>query len=143
MEILGNNLYKFFSRVDPTGKYADITYASTNYEVWKVSEELFKNMCDMPEENFIRLAGEDAWWRQCDGSVFGVPDTKFKVNGKYIIGWDTPICASKIGYKYENLTDYLCNCLGVSSAKNICTCCVNLAKYNNMTMVELFEKYGE
>lgn len=29
MEILGNNLYKFFSRIDPVGKYADITQAQT------------------------------------------------------------------------------------------------------------------
>lgn len=36
----------------------------------------------MSEDEFVKLAGEDAWWRQCDGSVLGVPDTKFIISGE-------------------------------------------------------------
>ena len=95
----------------------------------------------MSEEEFIKLAGEDAWWRQSYGSNLGSPDVKFEVNGKYLVGWGSPIYDSKIGYAYEDLSEYLCGCIGVSQPRNVCACATDLAKYNNMTMGELFEKY--
>ena len=52
---------------------------------------------------------------------------------------DNPI--SNKGNRYESLSDYLCNCVGVSEPKNVCACAMDLAKYNDMTMAELFEKY--
>ena len=82
IEILGGNLKKFFDIVDNPPKDADITYAGERYEVWKISDELHKKMCDMSEEKFVEMAGEDAWWRSSTGSVLGVPDTEFNVNGE-------------------------------------------------------------
>ena len=140
-EILGDNLKKFFDAVDNPPNDADITYAGNRYEVWEVSDELFKKMCDMSEEEFVELAGEGTWWRQSYGSNLGSPDAEFKVNGKYLTGWDSPIYDSKIGNKYENLSEYLCDCIGVSQPRNVCACAIDLAKYNDMTMGELFEKY--
>ena len=84
VEILGNNLKQFFDTIDNPPKDAEITYAGERYEVWEISDELYKRMCDMSEEEFIKLAGEDAY---------------------------------------------------------VCTCAIDLAKYNDMTMGELFEKY--
>ena len=81
-----------------------------------------------------------AWWRSCEGSVLGTPDTRFIVNQHYLIGWDRLHCERK---KYTNLTEYLCDCVGASTGKNVCACAMDLAKYNDMTMAELFEKYGE
>ena len=82
IEILGGNLKKFFDIVDNPPNDAEITYAGDRYEVWEISDELHKRMCDMSEEEFIELAGEDAWWRSSEGSVLGVPDTKFTINGE-------------------------------------------------------------
>lgn len=138
MEILGNNLKKFFDAIDSECNNADITYAGNRYEVWKVSDTLFKRMCSMSEDEFVELAGEEAWWRSAEGSNLGIPDTKFKVNGKMLIGWNWQ---DKKRRKYENLFDYLCECVGASTEKNVCACSVDLAKYNHMTMAELFEKY--
>lgn len=140
-EILGKNLKKFFDAVDSECNNADITYASDRYEVWKVSDELFGKICNMSEEEFLELAGEDAWWRQSYGSNLGYPDAEFEINGKYLTGWDSSIYSSRIGQKYENLSEYLCECIGVSQPRNVCACAVDLAKYNDMTMGELFEKY--
>ena len=140
-EILGKNLKKFFDTIDNPPNDAEITYAGDKYEVWKVSDELFEKMCNMTEEKFIGIAGEDAWCRQSYGSNLGYPDAEFEVNGKNLTGWDSPIYDSKIGNKYENLSDYLCNCVGVSQPKNVCACAMDLAKYNDMSMAELFEKY--
>ena len=141
IEILGNNLKQFFDIVDNPPNDAEITYAGGRYEVWKVSDELFAKMCDMLEEEFVGIAGEDAWWRSSTGSVIGTPDTEFDVNGNNLVAWDSPIYESKKDNKYENLSDYLCNCIGVSQPRNVCACAVDLAKYNDMTMGKLFEKY--
>ena len=141
VEILGNNLKQFFDIVDNPPNDAEITYAGERYEVWEVSDELYKKMCDMSEEEFVEIAGEDAWWRSSTGSVLGVPDTEFDVNGNDLVAWDSPIYESKKGNRYESLSDYLCNCVGISQPKNVCACAMDLAKYNDMSMAELFEKY--
>lgn len=141
IEILGNNLKQFFDIVDNPPKDAEITYAGERYEVWKVSDELYKRICDMSEEKFVELAGENAWWRSSEGSNLGYPDAEFEVNSENLTGWDSPIYSSKIGNRYENLSDYLCNCIGASQPRNVCACTMDLAKYNDMTMGELFEKY--
>ena len=141
IEILEKNLNQFFDTIDNPPKDADITYAGNKYEVWEVSDELFQNICDMSEEEFVELAGEDAWWRSSDGSILGSPDVEFEIRGKIMFGWDSPIYDSKIGYAYEDLSEYLCDCIGVSQPRNVCACAMDLAKYNNMSMGELFKKY--
>lgn len=140
-EVLGKNLKKFFDIVDNPPNDAEITYAGNKYEVWEISDELYKRICDMPEEEFVEIAGEDAWWRSSEGSNLGCPDAEFEVNSENLTGWDSPIYSSKIGHRYENLSDYLCSCVGVSQPRNVCACAMDLAKYNDMTMGELFEKY--
>lgn len=141
IEILGNNLKKFFDIIDNPPNDAEITYSGNKYEVWEVSEQLFQRMYNISEEEFVELAGEDAWWKSSTGNILGVPDTEFDVKGNDLVAWDSLIYESKKGNKYENLSDYLCNCIGVSQPKNVCACAMDLAKYNNMTMAELFEKY--
>lgn len=95
-EILGNNLKLFFDLMDKNCDLADITYAGNRYEVWEVSDELFIKMCDMTEEQFVELAGEDAWWRSSDGSNLWAEDViELEVNGKEMICWDSPIYDSK------------------------------------------------
>lgn len=127
VEILGSNLKKFFDVIDNPPNEADITYAGNRYEVWEVSDDLFEKMCNMSEEEFVEIAGEDAWWRQSYGSNLGYPEETTIVNGDEI--------------EYENLSEYLCECIGVSQPRNVCACAMDLAKYNDMTMGELFEEY--
>ena len=141
VEILGKNLKQFFDIIDNPPNDAEITYAGDRYEVWEVSDDLFIKMCNMSEEEFVEMAGEDVWWRSSIGSVLGAPDTEFNVNGNDLVAWDSPIYESKKCNKYESLSDYLCNCIGVSLTRNVCACAMDLAKYNDMTMSELFEKY--
>lgn len=45
--------------------------------------------------------------------------------------------------RYESLLEYLCENIGASQPRNVCALAVDLAKYNNMTMGELFTKYEE
>lgn len=146
-EILGHNLKQFFDTIDPKCKHADVTYAGSKYEVWEVFDELFLQMCDMTEEKFIELAGEDAWWRSSEGSVLGYPDETTIVNGSELVCWGKERIFPSSDYippemkKYKRLIEYLHDCVGVSQPRNVCACAMDLAKYNDMTMGELFKKY--
>ena len=157
-EILGENLKKFFDNVDKDSKHADITYAGNKYEVWQVSDELFEQMCKMSEEDFYKLAGWRAWWRQSDGSNLGVPYITYFIKGKTIKAWecrdrsdwcygcqcdDEESCVECMDYsrEFSSLLEYLCDEVGASVEKNVCACAMDLAKYNDMTMGELFTKY--
>lgn len=141
-EILGDNLKQFFDVVDKSCDNAEITYAGNDYEIWQVSDSLFEKMCNIEEDEFYRIAGEDAWWRYSDGSnlktVSNVAD--FIVNGKLMLGFDSRI-SEKAGSSYKNLTEYLCECVGASLPKNVCACAVDIAKFNGITMGELFDVY--
>lgn len=163
-EILGNNLEQFFNS-EINGKR---TYKGNRYEVWEVSNEVFNTMCDMSEEKFVELASEDAWWRSTEGSNQGVPNNKYIINGEEIIAWDGyRRCDYYIDYcmdcedriegmckasnediesccgerRYNTLSDYFCDEIGASQPKNVCALAVDLAKYNGITMGELFTKY--
>ena len=141
-EILGNNLEQFFNNAINGNR----TYKGNRYEVWEVSNEVFNTMCNMTEEKFVELAGEDAWWRSAEGSNLGIPDTKVYINGHEMIGWaDEPWEDEDEEDEFEiyasNLSNYLCDVVGASQPKNVCALAVDLAKYNNMTMAELFTKY--
>lgn len=141
-EILGNHLEQFFnSEID--GKR---TYKGNRYEVWEVSNEVFNAMCDMSEEKFVELAGEDAWWRSAERSNQGIPDTKVCINGNELLGWaGEPWEDEDEDDEFEIyascLTNYLCDVIGASQPRNVCALAVDLAKYNNMTMGDLFAKY--
>lgn len=141
-EILGNNLERFFNnKID-----GNRTYKGNRYEVWEVSNEVFDAMCDMPEERFIELAGEDAWRRSAEGSNLGTPDTKVYINGHEMLGWagepwDDEDEDDEFEIYASNLSNYLCDVVGASQPRNVCALAVDLAKYNGVTMGELFTKY--
>lgn len=146
-EILGYNLKNFFDNIDPYSKDVDITYANDRFEVWNVSDDLYNVMCDMTEEEFVHLAGDESWWRSSSGCVLAnrtVGD--FTIHNHSMIGWrnkpwQDDFADNKNPKEYENLTDYLCNHIGVSTESNICSCAVDLARYNHMTMAELFKNF--
>ena len=145
-EILGNNLEQFFNNNflnnDTTRR---LTYKGNRCEVWEVSNTVFDVMCDMTEEEFICSAGEDAWWRSADGCNLGSPDTTVHINGCKLIGWaGEPWEDEEEDDEFEiysnSLSDYLADVIGASQPRNVCAIAVDLAKYNNMTMAELFAK---
>ena len=141
-EILGNNLKHFFN----TEINGELTYKGNRYEVWEVSDETFNIMCEMTEEKFVELASEDAWWRSAEGSNQGVPDTTAYINGHEMLAWaGEPWEDEDEDDEFEIyascLTNYLCDVMGASQPKNVCALAVDLAKYNGMTMGELFTKY--
>lgn len=149
-EILGNNLKIFFDKVDPSYKNAEITYANDRYEVWNISGELFERMCNMTEEEFAKLSERDnAWWRSADGSNLSLHEKgEFTVNNKIMVGWKNKSWQDNDKEydnctKYTDLSEYLCEHIGVSLPRNVVACAMDLAKYNNMSMAELFQIYED
>lgn len=147
-EVLGNNLEKFFRRIEYPcdGGMFERTYKGIDYEVWAMTDNIFDIICDYSEDEFVKLAGEDAWWRSSTGSVLGKPTSRAIVNGKYLICWDDNYYfpdeyEEESCKKYNSLTEYLCNRVGVSLPKNIVACAMDLAKYNNMSLGDLFTEY--
>lgn len=164
-EILAEDLQEFFDNTKLDGKQ---TYKGENYEVWEVSDEVFKLMCDLNEEDFEKLCS-GGMWRSAIGSNMGIPDVEYKIKDKTILVWDgnsrsdyeaeckecsdrkSGVCDGTeddfnecFGVReYSGLLEYLCNELGASQLRNVCALAVDLAKYNNMTMGELFTKYEE
>ena len=142
-EILGNNLKQFFSHMDKYEVESRLTYKGERYEVWEVDDDLFPEMRDMSEEKFLELAGEDSWWRSSPGSNIGTPDAKAYVNGCEMLCWnlDDEDVGDKLEIYSSNLSDYLCNVVGASLPRNVCSVAMDLSKHNGMTMSELFTKY--
>lgn len=143
-EILGNNLKLFFDLIDKNHNQTEITYDGNNYEVWKISEDLYKKLCDMKEEQFTELVGEGGWWRSSDGSIFLKPYEKNYVHGHNLISWSKGFFNCEESHKpkkYECLSEYLYECVNVYCPENVCAYAVDLAKANGMTMGELFSMY--
>lgn len=141
VEIYAGNMSQFFENSGFSGK---CTYKSTDRngverEIWEISNEVLEAMSEMMEEEFLAIAGDDAWWRYAKGSNMGIPFESFTINGKKVRGWDAK---KNMGYKsrrtYESLLDYFCNNIGASQPRNVCALAVDLAKYNGMTMGQLF-----
>ncbi len=161
-EILAESLQPFF---DNSGLEGKCTYQGGLYEVWEISDEVFDKMCDMKEDEFLELC-PDGMWRSSEGSIFGIPCVEYEINGQKIFAWDYNreryiedckdcIVREKYGCKqteedynecfgdrkYKTLLEYFCEEIGASVARNVCALSMDLAKYNKMTMGELFKKY--
>lgn len=141
-EILAENLQKFFDNTSFEGK---CTYKGKEYEVWEVSDEVFESMCNMNDEEFEKLC-PDGMWRSAEGSNMEKPDITVHINGNEMLGWaGDPWEEDEEDDEFEiyasSLTNYLCDVIGASQPRNVCALAVDLAKYNNMTIGELFTKY--
>lgn len=144
-EILGNNLKQFFFVLDYPKEYGAIcTYKSNRYEVWLMDDEIFDMIADMSEEKFMKIAGEDAWWRSSNGSVlYSLDKGEVTINNQKMIGWIRKPWDEEISknINYQSLLEYLCEFIGASMPHNVVACVMDLAKFNHLTIGELFKKY--
>lgn len=141
-EILAENLQEFF---DNSNLQGECTYQGEKYEVWEVSDKTFEIMCNMEEDEFVRLC-PDGMWRSAEGSNMGSPDTIIHVGENEMLGWSAPWDEDKEDDEepeiyVSSLTKYFCYYMGISQPRNVCALAVDLAKYNHMTLGELFNKY--
>lgn len=134
------------------------------YEVWEMLSPDFDRLCNIPDEEWKDNWG---WWRHANGSNMHTPNMVYEINNFKIIAWDglvrdqwkhdncvycedrlSGVCKATIEdanfcvgpRQYKNLFTYFCDEIGVSAPRNVCALAVDLAKYNNMTMAELFDR---
>lgn len=167
VEILGDRMHKVFrecginykktysKRCNPKKEY------DPHYEVYEISPSDMKKL----EEIFEMPFG--SWWRYAKGCNLGTPFDFFTINGKELIAWggsrredlrdwwdkesDDEKAAynysfsayekDTMPYKYETLTEYMCDEIGASTETNVCALAVDLARANGLTMAKLFEIY--
>ena len=167
VEILGNKMHKVFKeygieytrtyskKCDPKKDY------DPHYEVYEISQGDMKRL----EEVFEMPHG--SWWRYARGCNLGTPFDFFTINGKELIAWGGPrrddlrdwwdkesdeekaaynysfnaYEKDTMPYKYETLTEYMCDEIGASTETNVCALAVGLARANGLTMAQLFELY--
>lgn len=97
---------------------------------------------------------DNEFWNSAESSNMDKPTIEFTINGKKIKAWDGASlgfdedyyaeCEDNHDYNtrdYCDLLDYMCDELGASQPRNVVALAVDLAKYNNMTMAELFTTY--
>lgn len=163
-EILGKNLQCFFDNKQLEGRK---TYAGKEFEVWEIPNETYEIMCGMTDDEWYNLYPTSEW-AFAKGSNMGTPNVDYIINGQHIIAWDgeTRInwrndeCEDCSDYlegrcnaneedvlaccrerKYNSITQYLEDEISVGLLRNVCALATDLAKYNNMTLGELFTKF--
>lgn len=144
-------------------KYEKIGEDIFTTEIWEVPDNIFSWMECFDADRFEEICPK-GWWRNAEGCVLGYPDREYEINGHKIFAYDGrrredwkedceqyckvsdcnrtyedwEQCYLGKERKYSSLLEYLCSEIGVSVERNICAICIDLAKYNNMTMGELF-----
>ena len=171
-EIIGENMGNIFIAlgINPKETCSDSIGHWPNFKVWELNDAEFDSLCGVTDEQFERWSEEGAWWRYAEGSNQGIPAHEFTINGEKIIAWydddrdqdiiedfwydvangsETDADGNLEKYiecwhptDYENLLEYFCEELGASTERNVCALAMDLAKYNHMTVAELFRKYG-
>lgn len=140
-------------------------------EVWEIDENNREKLCDVTDEQWDSINCEDSWWRGSDGCNIGTVDCEMTINGQKIQAWHDewriddlrdeydsldPYEQSEyegnggvqayidenVNNCYDNLLNYFCEEFGISTSRNVCAIAVELARHNEITMAELFRKYG-
>ena len=123
------------------------TYKGNDYSVCEVTDEEFEAICN--DNDNIEGTWSNCAIRYSEGSNQGKPNDVLKINHKDIKCWFNPIIdcneleKDEEIYKpeYVSLLEYLCNGMGCCLPRNVCDLAVDLAKYNNMKLSELFKEY--
>lgn len=103
-----------------------------HYEIWEIEKN-----------DLHKLEDTNEWkpgygnWAFAKKSNMGTPFDFFTVNGQFMIGW-----ATKDGKdKYDKLTDYFNDGLGINQLNDVCACASELAHTNGMLMSKLFKTF--
>ncbi|HDR3897007.1 MULTISPECIES: hypothetical protein [Bacillus] len=129
------------------GVNATRTYGNeeTPYQVYELTDKEFEKLsvlCMNEDDNDEHW--QNGGWRWCTGSNQPIPTDKATVKHKELVCWVEPIEVGEESYKNDwhvNLLEYLDIEMGCTAFTNVCAVAKDLAKYNNMTMAELFKKY--
>ena len=103
---------------------AKCTYKSEqlpfHVEVWEVSADDFKTLCDYPDEKWKDVWG---WWRQGHCVYHGNIYNDYIVNGKMMYGYEPAECEDYEQQPYDSFYNYLRHVHNLSTFYNFCYSC--------------------
>jgi hypothetical protein len=120
------------------------------------------------DKEWNEIAPKGAWWRYAEGSNQGTPNEEFIINDLPLLAWRSESQVDyltlmwvelpyeeRAEYKdfedyldvwlpkyYNNILEYFSEEIGASTEKNICALVTDIAKYNNMSIADVFKIYG-
>lgn len=137
-----------------------------NEEEFRILTDTFDG--EAGDAKWNQIAPEGSWWRYAEGSNMGKPTEFFTVNGKPLCAWrnehrvhdlaieynELPVeekneyvdfddyCSVWLPSKqHEDILSYFSDEIGASTEGNVCALVTDIAKYNNMTVAEVFKNY--
>ena len=163
IEILaGNGINKAFKEleIEATRTYKGAN--EPNYEVWEIEKKDLTRL-----EEAAEWKPHWGWWRFAKGSNMGSAYDIFEVNGHELIAWGGARRDSlmdewcdetneekaayhysfkeyeefNMPHKYDTMLNYFCDELCASTETNVCALAVDLARYNGMSMAQLFKTF--
>lgn len=160
--LCGNGIHKAFKEIGIDAKRIYKRTDEPHYEVWEIEKKDLEKL-----EETVEWDENWGFWRFCKGSNMGSAYEVFTVNGHELIAWsgrrrdnlidewnDEPSSEKEayhysykeyekaiMPHEYDSLLDYFGKELEISTEKNICALSVDLARYNGMSMAQLFKTY--
>ena len=171
VEIIGENMEPVFNAMgivpDVTFHKRNF-WEFEDFYVWRLTDDEYGMLEHQSDEDFQSAASEDTWWRYSSGSNLGAPNEEFTIAGEQVLAWINEdiiedlardfellddeeqseyadvedYCAYWAKREYEDVFEYCCDELGCSTIHNVLAVVTDIAKYNDMTIAEVFEKLG-
>ena len=169
VEIIGENMNNIWGAlgINPKETFSGSIGLWENFKVWELTDAEFNNLCEITDEQFVRWSEKGAWWRYSEGSVLGEPDVLFRINRDFLMAWekfdrsylyeewqtlskrekrkyydDEDYVELNCPHSYKDIITYLSEEVGVSTETNVCALVTDLAKYNKISLSELFIRFG-
>lgn len=126
--------------LDPIG------HQGVDVSVWEMSRKSFKALSDaVTTEEWWEE--QNAGWYHAVGTNLGEVNKRFRVNGHYLEAWDNedehdPDRVRHGNTPFRSISEYLDNCVGATTQRNVVSCYYDLARQNGMKISELLRKYG-
>lgn len=121
---------------------AKCTYKSEqlpfHVEVWEVSANDFKTLCDYSDEEWKDVWG---WWRQGHCVYHGNIYNDYIVNGKMMYGYEPAECEDYEQQPYDSFYNYFRHVHNLSTFYNFCYFAISLADDNRMKVSEFLKEY--
>ena len=158
VQIMGKNM-KNIGSILYQGDFADII---------EIEESIINELDEMTDKDFAKKYPQGWFWYSPEGSILGEPKEKAIINNKILKVWlssdleeqmiDTctgcpdwekemllcrtgDFCYDNRQFLYKDLAEYFDINLGASTPRNVSAVMTDLAKYNNLTLAQLFEQY--
>ena len=151
IEIVGMNLQKVFKALKIDKSDYKLMYKQNEggisriWEIWSICKDAWDTLDTLNQEEENQLIFKhDAWWWLPEPRLdinyeleYGYPEYIYKIKNKDIKAW----CCEDVQFYYDSLIEYFHKELDEYCSSKIANMCVELAKVNHLSLVELFSQF--